>query len=441
MVKAGRRRMERGYCMERFEFPYGRGHIEAALPRGRILQVLKGAEDGPAVGSAQESAVREALDNPVESPRLRDLAKDAGQVVIITCDHTRPMPSRITLPLLIEEIRASNPGARVTVLAATGCHRRMSKEETGERFGGLPDNITIVSHDCDDAENLVSAGRLPSGEALRINRVAAEADLLIAEGFIEPHFFAGYSGGRKSVLPGISSRRNVLSNHRAEFIADGRARSGVLEGNPVHTEMVYAAGLANLRYILNVALNGRKEIVYAVSGHYVKAHERGCLFVGKRSAAKAAPADIVITDNCGYPLDQNIYQAVKGICSASYACRRGGVVICAAACEDGHGSQSFYDAFASGRPPSEILESIKGRPGRETAPDQWQVQVLAGIMASRKVILVTGEHAKTAGEMGLMSAAGIEEAVEMAEFILGDKNAKITVIPHGAAMVIEPQDN
>lgn len=155
-------------------------------------------------------------------------------VVIIASDHTRPVPSKIIMPLMLEEIRKGNPDADITILIATGCHRETAKEELVQKFGkDIVDNEKILVHDCDDTTNLVSLGRLPSGGELIINKIAVEADLLCSEGFIEPHFFAGFSGGRKSVLPGIASRKTVLANHRSAFIADDHARTGILEGNPI----------------------------------------------------------------------------------------------------------------------------------------------------------------------------------------------------------------
>jgi nickel-dependent lactate racemase len=201
--------------------------------------------------------VRAALKTPVGSPSLRDLAKGKDSVVIITSDHTRPVPSKITIPLLLEEIKKGSPAARITILVATGMHRNMTDGEIKERFGeAVASREKIVVHDSRDSGKLISLGKLPSGGELVINRLAVECDLLLSEGFIEPHFFAGFSGGRKSILPGIASYKTVLANHCAEFISHDRSRTGILDGNPIHKDMMFAAKTANLAFILNVILGG-----------------------------------------------------------------------------------------------------------------------------------------------------------------------------------------
>ena len=200
--------------------------------------------------------------------------------MIIASDHTRPVPSKIIIPPLLEEIRSVNPSADITFLIAAGCHRDTKREELVDKFGeDIVNNETIVVHDCTDRENLVSLGILPSGGELYINRLAYEADLLISEGFIEPHFFAGFSGGRKSVLPGVAARESVLANHCSEFIAHPNARTGILKDNPIHEDMLWAAKRAKLAYIVNVVINEKKEAIYAVAGDVEKAHLAGCEFL------------------------------------------------------------------------------------------------------------------------------------------------------------------
>ena len=196
--------------------------------------------------------------------------------------------------------------------------------------------------------HMVELGTLPSGGKLKINKIAAEADLLISEGFIEPHFFAGFSGGRKSVLPGVSSAATVMAYHCSEFIASEYARTGVLEGNPIHRDMIYAAEQAKLAFIINVVLDENKKVIRAYAGDFNEAHREGCRFVDQMSGVDAIPSDIVISTNGGYPLDQNIYQSVKGMTAAEASCNPGGVIIMVSSCIDGHGGQSLYDTFASG---------------------------------------------------------------------------------------------
>ena len=248
--------------MREFQLPYGKSkqilmvddrHLAGALQSG--LHDYQPEKDGSAL-------VQEALENPIGSPRLCDLAVGKKKVVVISSDHTRPVPSRIMMPLILKEIRLKNPDADITILVSTGLHRPTTRQELLERYGEeIFRNEKIVVHDCDDEENLVSIGRLPSGGNLIVNRIAAFTDLLVGEGFIEPHFFAGFSGGRKSVLSGIASRETVMYNHNANFIVSPYARTGVLDGNPVHNDMLYAARAIRLAFIVNVVIDAAHEPV------------------------------------------------------------------------------------------------------------------------------------------------------------------------------------
>ena len=296
--------------MIEFDLPYGktsqRLRLEERHYAGSMTSSL--ADYVPPVDG--DALVTQALEHPVGAPRLCELARDKRRVVVISSDHTRPVPSRVILPKLLREIRRGNPKAEITILVATGLHRQTTRQELLDKYGEeICRNERIVIHDCDDRANLVDLGTLPSGGRLSVNRLAAEADLLIAEGFIEPHFFAGFSGGRKSVLPCVAGRARVMYNHHSAFIAHPRARTGVLEGNPIHTDMAWAARAAKLAFIVNVVLDAAHRPIYAVAGDCEQAHLAGCDFLASRCRAQAVPADIVVATNGGYPLDQNIYQA------------------------------------------------------------------------------------------------------------------------------------
>ena len=295
-------------------------------------------------------------------PQLKELARDKKKIVIISSDHTRPVPSHITMPIILDEIREGSPEANITILVASGFHRASTKAELRDKYGDeIVDKEKIVIHDSRDKDNMVKIGILPSGGDLILNKLAIQADLLVAEGFIEPHFFAGFSGGRKSILPGIASKETVLANHCSEFIAHPKARAGILKGNPIHEDMLYAAKKANLNFILNVVINGDKKIINAFAGHWKEAHLEGCEFVSKLAGVKSKPADIVITTNGGYPLDQNIYQSVKGMTAAEDTCKKGGVIIIASACDDGHGGDFFYNTFAKANAVQNVMDEIMAR--------------------------------------------------------------------------------
>jgi nickel-dependent lactate racemase len=420
------------------KIPYSKGFIDLEVSERNLIGVLESKAHHFKTEDDQVTIAKKALENPIGSPRLRDLAKGKNNIVIITSDHTRPVPSKITMPLLLEEIRNGNPEAEITILIATGFHRLTTHEEMVNKFGEeIVKNEKLVNHDCRDKSSLVDVGILPSGGKLILNKLAMEADLLVAEGFIEPHFFAGFSGGRKSVLPGVASETTVLANHCSKFIASEYARAGTLEGNPLHKDMVYAAEAANLAFILNVVIDSEKRIINAFAGHRTAAHETGCEFVSKLASVKAQPADIAITSNGGYPLDQNIYQSVKGMTAAEATAKENGVIIIAAACNDGHGGEAFYNTFLENATAQSIMDKIMQIPMESTIPDQWESQILARILINYKVILVTDQcNPKMVTDMHMLHAYTLEEALKMAYEIKG-ADATVTVVPDGVSVIVQ----
>ena len=324
------------------KFSYGKEKLSCDIPENVLLGVLEPKIHHYKAALSEDALVANAMANPIGSPKLEELVKGKQNIVIIASDHTRPVPSKVIMPPMLAEIRKGNPNASITILIATGCHRATTITELTDKFGAeIVKNEKIVIHDCTVEEDMQVIGTLPSGGRLSINRIAAEADLLIAEGFIEPHFFAGFSGGRKSVLPGIASRETVLANHCAEFIAHPKARTGILEGNPIHADMLSAAKQAKLAYIVNTVLDGNKKVIHAVAGDPEQAHAAGCAFLLDLCKATPKMADIAISTNGGYPLDQNVYQAVKGMTAAEATVKEGGVIIMLAQSGDGHGGEHF----------------------------------------------------------------------------------------------------
>jgi len=421
------------------KIPYAEGVFELSVNDANLVGVLESQAHHYHCSGTQEELVQLALENPIGSPRLCELAVGKKKVVIITSDHTRPVPSKITLPLLLKEIRRGNSEAEITILIATGFHRLTTAEEMLSKFGEeIVRQEKLVNHDCRDEASLVYAGKLPSGGRLILNKLVFEADLLVAEGFIEPHFFAGFSGGRKSVMPGVASATTVLANHCSSFIASEYARAGVLENNPIHIDMLFAAKVAKLAFILNVVIDAQKKVVRAFTGDMELAHAAGCDFVTELASVKALPADIVVTSNGGYPLDQNIYQAVKGMTAAEATCREGGVIVIAAACNDGHGGKDFYETFLHNPSARSILDTIMSVPMEETVPDQWESQILARILVKHHVILVSRHcDPKIITDMHLAHAYTMEEALAMAYKIKGP-NASVTVVPDGVSVIVLP---
>jgi len=420
------------------KIPYAKRMIKLELPEERLFGVLTSKAHDYVPEAGETDLVRGALAHPIHSSRLSELAKDKKNIVIICSDHTRPVPSKIIMPVVLEEIRSTNPDANITLLIATGFHRATTKEELIDKFGEkIVNEENIVMHDSRKQEEMVNIGKLPSGGDILLNKVAVEADLLISEGFIEPHFFAGFSGGRKSVLPGVVSEVTVLANHCSKFIASKNARAGILEDNPIHIDMLSAAKQAKLAFIVNVVIDADKKVIKAFAGDLVKAHEEGCAFVSELATVDAKPADIVITSNGGYPLDQNIYQTVKGMSAAEATCKKGGVIIICSACNDGHGGEAFYDWFANASGPQEILDKIMAIDACSTIADQWEAQILARIQLKHEVIIVSDQcDHKLIEKMHMRAAASLEEALAMAEQLVGN-DVKITVIPDGVSVIVK----
>ncbi len=423
--------------MRTIRIAYDRTYLETVIPEKNLIGIFDSSL--PDAEGSQHENVTAALDSPVDSPRLEVLASGRKSAVIISSDHTRPVPSRIIMPQILERLRRGAPDIDITILVATGFHRATTQNELIEKYGGeIAAEEKIVVHDSRDHSSLIRMGRLPSGGELILNRLAVECDLLVAEGFIEPHFFAGFSGGRKSVLPGIASAETVLANHCSEFIRSPFSRAGNLENNPIHRDMLFAAGKAGLAFIVNVVLDHDKRIIKTFAGHAVRAHEAGCRFLSA-SCKVAVPeaADIVVTGNGGYPLDQNIYQAVKGMTAGETVCRPGGVIVMVAACADGHGGESFYENMANAACPMQILKRVAEVAMEDTVPDQWEFQILARILARNKVIMVTADCAPAIIEaMHMEHAFTLEQAMRRA-FELAGSAARVAVIPDGVSVIID----
>ena len=424
--------------MANITLPYGKENKTVCIPDERLRGTLVSGAHGYHAEKPEREIVRDAMEHPIGSPRLRELAKGKDNIVLIASDHTRPVPSKVIFPEMLKEIKEGNPNAKLTVLIATGFHRETTREELADKFGEEyldRDDIRFVVHKSHNKEEMKEMGVLPSGGILKVNRIAAEADLLISEGFIEPHFFAGFSGGRKSILPGVSSAETVMANHCSKFIDSPNARTGILDGNPIHKDMVFAAKTLKLAFIVNVVLDENKKVIRAYAGDFDQAHREGCRFVDKLSGVDAIPADIVISTNGGYPLDQNIYQAVKGMCAAEATLPEGGVIIDVAGCADGHGGEGFYHNIAD-NDPAEFERACIDRPKDETLPDQWTSQIFARILAHHPVIMVTDlcDH-QMLKDMHMTPVNTIEEALKLA-FEMKGADAKVAVIPDGLGVVV-----
>jgi nickel-dependent lactate racemase len=408
---------------------YGRDGLAVDLP-----DTVDVVEPRYAPGLPDEpTALRAALRAPIESPPLAELVRAGDSVVVVHTDITRATPNDRILPVLLAELEAAGVSRQgITLLNGLGTHRSQTEPELRALLGDqVVDNYRCQQHDCNDNANLLPLGKTSLGHPVRINRTYLEADVRILTGFIEPHFFAGFSGGPKAILPSLAGAESVFTNHGYAMIANPNATWGITEGNPIWEEMRELALRTNPSFLLNVALNADRQITGVFAGDMLAAHSVGCAFVKENSMAEVdAPYDVVITTNSGYPLDQNLYQAVKGMSAANQIVREGGEIIVAAACEDGLPDHGRYAALlAEAGSPQRMLDLV-AQPGF-SEQDQWQVQLQAIIQLHADVYVysdgLTDEQIRRAM---LHPCRNIEATVEHLQSKYGPA-ARICVIPEG----------
>lgn len=417
----------------RVQLAYGRSGLDVDLPDDTDVirpRFVAGLPD-------EQAALRAALRAPIASPPLAELAQRGDRVVIVHTDITRATPNeRILPPLLAELERAGVRRGDITLLNGLGTHRKQTDRELRAMLGdAVVDNYRCVQHDCFDDAGLLSLGETSRGHPVRINRDYMEADVRILTGFIEPHFFAGFSGGPKAILPSLAGAESVFTNHGLRMIGDPRSTWGITEGNPIWEEMREVALRTAPTFLLNVTLNTERQITGVFAGDMLHAHADGCRFV--RASAMAPvdqPYDVVITTNSGYPLDQNLYQSVKGMSAAAPVVRAGGAIVAATACEDGLPDHGQYAALlARAGSPQGVLEMIS-QPDFQ-AHDQWQVQVQAQIQQRAEVhVYSDGLSELQIARALFIPCRSIEQTVVglMARF---GPRARLCVLPDGPLTV------
>jgi nickel-dependent lactate racemase len=406
---------------------YGSSGLDIELPTG--LTTVVEPTHQPA-SPAPHEALLDALRRPVSGAPLRAVVKAGQSVAISVCDITRAQPRQIMVEAILDELEGIISSAAVTILVARGTHRPSTDEELLRMLGQrVVDGCRIVDHDARDRAGLTDMGMI-GDVPVWLNSDWVGADVRITTGFVEPHFFAGFSGGPKMVAPGLAGLDTTLVLHDARRIGDLRATWAVCEGNPVHDDVRAIAETTGVDFALDVLLNADKAITRAFGGAILEMH------AAARDAAKAEAMrpvdgrfDIVITSNSGYPLDQNLYQAIKGVSAAAEIVQDGGTIICAAECRDGlpdHGN--YAEILRSGDSPAALLESIAASP--VTIPDQWQVQVQARVQQRARVMV----HADGLTDEQLLAAhlepvADISETV--AALLAAQPTARIAVLPEG----------
>jgi len=359
----------------KIKLAYGKTGLEINLPDDASVTVVEpryvdGLPD-------QAGAVRHALRQPLGSPPLRAVAKPSDKVGIIFSDITRPTPNDLILPILLGELDHV-PDERIVLFNATGTHRPNTEAELRTMLGGeIVDRYRIVQNDANDRDSHVLVGRTTGGNNIWIHSEFVACDVRIPTGFIEPHFFAGFSGGGKAIMPGLALLETVMCNHSAENLDSPLARWGITHGNPVWEEVHEAAAMVQPAFLLNVTLNRDKQITGVFAGGFEGAHAQGCAFAKEKAMIPVRePYDIVIGSNSGYPLDLNLYQSVKGMSAASQVVKEGGSIIIAADCWDGIPDHGEYGRLLfEAESLQSLLETIRA-PGFQRQ-DMWEAQIQA----------------------------------------------------------------
>lgn len=408
------------------ELLYGREGLILDLP-DQSLEIepknLKKLDD-------EKEAIRKALRNPIGTAALKESVQSTDTVSIVISDITRPTPNHILVPLLIEELDHV-PLENFVIINGTGTHREQTREEFIQMLGEwIVDNIRIVNNNCHDKDTLVKVGESRFGCDVYLNKDYVESDFKIVTGFIEPHFFAGFSGGPKGIMPGIAGLETIMTFHNARMIGDPLATWGNMENNPVQDMTREINGMCKPDFMLNVTLNREKEITNVFAGELYEAHNVGCEFAKEHAMYRCEERfDVVITSNSGYPLDQNLYQAVKGMSAAHKIVKKGGSIIVASECSDGlpdHGN--FSKIFGMANSPHELLEMINDP--KFKMMDQWQVQKQAVIQTWADVYVyskLTDEQVK--GAM-LKPTHNIEKTLELLKETYGE-DMTVAVLPLG----------
>jgi len=413
--------------LTKVQLAYGRGYLPVEFPEDRTTVIqpshVPGLKD-------ERAAVLAGLENPISARPLREWIKPGDGVCILFTDITRATPNDRLIPWLLDYL-ADVPRDKITLINQLGTHRPNTPSELEQMLTpGVARNYRVLNHEPENPAALVQLGVTRSGAAALLNRHFVEADIRIVTGFIEPHFFAGFSGGPKGIMPGVAGLETVVSNHGAKNIGDPNSTFGVTDGNPIWEETRDIALRAGPSFVLNVSLNDERQITGVFAGDLIAAHKAGCEFVRNSAMQKFdAPFDIVVTTNSGYPLDLNLYQAVKGMSAGARVIKPGGTLIIACECCEGvpMGS-SFDELLRSASSPVEIL-SLLASPGFQR-PEQWQAQIQAIIQRNADVLLYSSLSDDVVRKAHLTPCHDIAGAVNGLVRQNGN-GARIAVLPQG----------
>ncbi|HCV27257.1 MAG TPA: nickel-dependent lactate racemase [Dehalococcoidia bacterium] len=407
------------------ELAYGDGRLPLELPEERSTVIT------PTFRTALPDAARalhKASRAPINSGPLREIARKNQRVAISICDVTRAQPQQLMVRSILDELEGVIRPGDVTILIATGTHRANTEDEVRGMLGDeIASACRVVNHVARDESSLDDLGVIGNGVPVKLNREWTGADLRITTGFVEPHFFAGFSGGPKMVAPGLAGIDTVLKLHDASRIGHPNATWGVIEGNPVHDDVRAIARAAPPDFSVDVLLNSDQQVTAVYAGELFAMHAAACAQAKLDSMqAIARPFDLVITSNSGYPLDQNLYQAVKGMSAAARVVRPGGLIVCAAECRDGIPNHGSYSSILTSQPdPPSLLEMIETSGYSE--PDQWQVQIQAKIQMRARVLVKSDRLSESQ-----LNAAHFETIDDIQSVIdAAGSDASICVLPEG----------
>ena len=412
---------------------YGRQGLDIELPEETDIiqsQPMAGLQD-------EVAALQHALRHPIGMPALSSSVKAGDRVVVTHSDITRPVPNDRILPVLLKELEEAGVRRQdITLLNALGTHRQQTPDELRMMLGDhIADNYRCLQHNSFDDDNLVSLGNTSLGNPVRINKMLLEADYRVYTGFIEPHFFAGFSGGPKAVLPALSGAESVLSNHGRAMIADPRSSWGNVDGNPIWEEMREVALKTMPAFLVNVTINPQHEITGIFAGDLLQSHEQGREFIRQNVMVGVdEPYDIIVTNNNGYPLDQNLYQTVKGMSAANRVIKEGGAIIMCAACQDGLPDHGRYaELLEEAGSPQGFLDMIADPNFGEQ--DQWQVQIQALIQMRADVYVYSDGLSDAQITRALLKPCrDIPQTISMLKEQYGP-NTRICVMPDGPASI------
>ncbi len=413
----------------RVDFAFGKSGLSLDLPSAFEYKILEARSATPLPD--WRAALAGALDSPIGTAGLEELARGKRSVAISVCDITRPVPNRLTLPDILSRLeKAGVPGDGITILIATGLHRPATDAEIAEIVGPeIAARYRVVNHYARNRDEHRYLGETGSGTPVYIDERFAAADLRITLGFIEPHLMLGFSGGRKLVAPGLAAQETIKVLHSPRFMRDPRTHEGSIEDNPLHRELLEIAGMARHDFMLDVALSRDREIAGIFAGDPVEAHRAGVEFVSRVMLEMLPePADAVITTSAGYPLDLTFYQAVKGVTAAQHILKPDGRILLFAACDEGPGAEEFSEMLHTAPPAGDFLEQIENR---EVVVDQWQMEKLAMVARkARMLYYVPGLPERFHGSLWGTPFSDPQAAVDalVAELPAG---ATIAVIPEG----------